>query len=149
MMFPEFSDNARVWVYQSDRPLNSTEQSWVQENLTKFVGKWAAHGAKLKAEGQVLSPYHIALAVEGDIAASGCSIDASVRFVKEVGIELKVDFFNRLKLLVEIDGAHEIVPFSDLGDLTKGLVYNPMIENLQQLRNSWKVAPSELLPRNQ
>jgi hypothetical protein len=144
--FPNFSNAARVWVYQADRPFEEEEILGIQNALTAFVDDWSAHGAKLKAEGLVLSKYHIALAVEGNVAASGCSIDASVRFVKKLGEKLCLDFFNRLKLLVEEDGEVEIIPFSSLSERPNCLVYNPMVETLAELRSNWKVKPSTLIP---
>ena len=144
--FQDFNDSAKVWVYQADRPFDEEEKLAVQNALTKFVDEWAAHGAKLKAEGKIISDYHIALAVEGNVAASGCSIDASVRFIKKIGEKLQIDFFNRLKLLVEENGELEIIPFSSLATRPNVLVYNPMIQTLGELRRDWLVKPTELIP---
>lgn len=141
--FPNFSPDARIWVYQSSRKLTTEEQATIHHELSAFVQEWAAHGAKLKAQGEVISDYHLALVVEGEVAASGCSIDASVKFIKQVGSQHGIDFFNRLNILLA--DSEEYVHFTKLSEHLDSEMYNPMIEKLGQLDTNWRVKVADFL----
>ena len=145
MKYFDLASDSKVWIYQADRVLSSTEINWIEEQLQQFVGQWAAHGAKLKAQGKVIGQYHVVIAVDQNFAnASGCSIDASVRFIKTIGQELEINFFNRMKLLVEKDGEQQLVPFSSIKEYPESMVYNNLVDRLDVFEKSWvtKVAES-------
>ena len=48
-----FSDNSKVWVYQSDRKLNSKEVTHLKEQVQNFVQNWISHNNQLKAFGDI------------------------------------------------------------------------------------------------
>ncbi|MCC6699924.1 MAG: hypothetical protein IT221_00265 [Fluviicola sp.] len=145
MSLQQLPDHSKVWLYQADRALTSTEKEWLQEVLTKFVAEWAAHGTKLAAAGEVVGDYHIVLAVdETAYGASGCSIDTSVRFIKGLGDELGINFFNRLNMLLETEGKLQLVPFLQLSNYPTAQVFNPMIETLKEWRENWKIPVADL-----
>lgn len=144
--FVDFSDQAKIWVYQSDRAFTSHEKEQIKIALDNFVAEWSAHGKKLKASAEILSDFHIALAVEGNVEASGCSIDSSVRFVKELGNHLQVDFFNRLKsVVVDSKGKASLVSYHSLKEHTDKKVYHPIVTNLKDLRQHWLVDVADFL----
>ncbi|TXI85715.1 MAG: hypothetical protein E6Q37_05730 [Crocinitomicaceae bacterium] len=147
MKFETLNPASRVWLYQASKALTPTEMSWLQEELDRFTEQWAAHGNQLQAAGKVMNPFFIALAVDlTHENASGCSIDASVRFVKSVGNELNVDFFNRLKMWVEVeDGAPQLVSFKDLTKYSDLFVYNPLVEKLADLDSKFKLKVADFL----
>lgn len=145
MSIQELPDHSKVWLYQADRPFSATEKEWVKEVLPKFISEWAAHGTKLAAAGEIVGDYHIVLAVdETAYGASGCSIDTSVRFIKGLGDELGINFFNRLNMLLEIEGSQQLVPFLQLSNYPTAQVYNPMIATLKEFRESWKIPVVDL-----
>lgn len=145
--FEQLPDNARLWSYQSDRKLTPTEKAWLEEILPPFLQEWAAHGAKLNAYGAVLGDHHLVLVVHEDQAnASGCSIDSSVRFIKQIEKELGISFFNRLKMLVDNGQEEFFTTYSELEKLAPDtLVYNNMVMTVGEWKNSWKVPASSLL----
>lgn len=136
MMFDGFSDEARVWVYQADRELNALESQYLEKQLAIFVDQWSAHGKKLKASSAVLDAYRFAICAEGNVEASGCSIDASVRFIKEMGAELQVDFFNRLKILTQKEDRKELIQFAQLRENPDLEIFHPSITQLKDLRSN-------------
>jgi hypothetical protein len=88
---------ARVWVYQSSRPLASEEISAVEQALGVFVRQWTSHNTRLHAAGEVRHARFIILAVdESQSGASGCSIDKSVAFMKSLQASLGIDLFDRM-----------------------------------------------------
>ena len=81
--FEEIPDHARVWIYQANRPLSDTETQQAQQWGRQFVEQWAAHGQGLRASVTVLHHHFLVIALdEQHHAASGCSIDSSVGFVR-------------------------------------------------------------------
>ncbi len=145
MSLTQLPSHARCWVYQSDRALTGTEKAWIKEQLNRFIPEWNAHGTKLIAEGEQIGDYHIVLAVDEQAAgASGCSIDSSVRFMKQLGQELSVDFFNRMKILLEDShGEQQLVPFSEINLYPEHTLFNNLVQNLGELNTNWKVKVSE------
>ncbi|HNF71823.1 MAG TPA: hypothetical protein PLP34_05390, partial [Chitinophagaceae bacterium] len=43
-----FSDQSRVWIYQSSRPFNEQEEMEINEQLYNFYVQWTSHGAEVK-----------------------------------------------------------------------------------------------------
>lgn len=147
--FDQLPDDARLWSYQSDRKLTATEKAWIEEILPPFLAEWAAHGAKLNAYGEVLGDYHLILVVNEDQAnASGCSIDSSVRFIKQLEKELGISFFNRLKMLVDNGQEEFFTSYAELDKLSADTkVYNNMVMSVGEWKKSWKVPVTELVTR--
>jgi hypothetical protein len=140
--FQSFTDHARVWVYQANRTLDATEIVWVNDELTSFIKSWAAHGRKLRAEAKMITPFSIAFVVQDDvIEPSGCSIDASVHFVKKLEKELQVDFFSRMYVWVKAETEFQRLHISKLSDQKEDLlIYDPLIADLGSLRNTFLVS---------
>lgn len=108
--FDKIPQNARIWVYQSNRQLTDNEASTIENYLKPAVNQWAAHGSSLLASAKVLHNRFVIIALDQSFnEASGCSIDASTRWFKELGETLNVDFFDRSQAY--LDGA-EIKTFS-------------------------------------
>ncbi len=91
-------DTSRVWLYQADRELSYDELDFIREKLFYFLRQWTSHNMELCVYGNVFHRRFIGLFVDDSKATgpSGCSIDKSVHFVRELGQALNVDFFNRL-----------------------------------------------------
>ncbi len=144
MIFPQLANTSKVWVYAANRPLTAEEQNNLRSDLQKFIGEWAAHGDLLYGAGDILNDYFLVLAVdESQVLASGCSIDTSVRFVKELGVRYGVDFLNRMYVLIENNGQLERIHFADLANYPDANIFNPTVSTLGELRSSWLVPVSD------
>jgi hypothetical protein len=98
----QMPDHSRVWVYQANRPFTASETQAIQDYLAPALTQWAAHGAGLNASFEIRFQQVIVIAVDETVnAASGCSIDASTRWFKEMGANLGIDFFDRSTAVVE------------------------------------------------
>ncbi|GAB2945697.1 hypothetical protein GCM10027048_08450 [Hymenobacter coalescens] len=83
--FHELPATARVWIYQASRPLTDAELTAVQPALQQFSEAWTSHGRTLRASAEVRHRQFLVIGLDEAVAdASGCSIDASVRFVREL-----------------------------------------------------------------
>ena len=106
----EMPEHARLWNYTSSRLLGEDEVAALAAACRKFCNEWAAHGSPLSASFQIEHACILRFAVdESTHAASGCSIDASVKLVKEWEENFKIGFFNRM-LSVPVLGS-ETRPF--------------------------------------
>lgn len=148
--FNRMPDYARVWVYQANRNLTDLEVNTIQQILENQINTWAAHGADLTGSVQVLHNRFIIIAVdEMQNQASGCSIDASTRWLKELGLEMNLDFFDRSVGFIyhEMLKTTEIAKIKSLvteGILTPDtLIFNNLISNIQEFKSNWNIKASE------
>jgi hypothetical protein len=119
-------------MYLSDRPFSNDEVSSITQELNKFMLSWSAHNKKLKSSGAILLNQMLLVVVDEDFEhASGCSIDSSVRFVKEMGVKYKVDFFNRMFVLA-LDG--NTPSRKQYASAEKDSFINPTLTKLGELR---------------
>lgn len=153
MAFELFPDQAKTWIYQSNRKLNDSEANWLQSEASTFVETWAAHGISLKAEVKVLDNYFLIIMVdESQAQASGCSIDTSVSFVREAQAKLGVDFFDRLHISYRLSADspvesasktefEELLAQGKINDDT--LVFNNLVKNKAEWLNKWQIPFAE------
>ncbi len=93
--FPPFT---RLWIYQSNQPFEEKDIPELKQQLQRFAQEWISHNRQLRAHGDVLHNRFVVLMVdESQAGASGCSIDKSVYFLKNLQAEYGVDLFDRMR----------------------------------------------------
>jgi hypothetical protein len=138
-LFESLPETSRVWVYQSQTKLTEEQQTAIQDKLNLFMATWAAHGDQLFGASTILEDYFVVISVdESKTIASGCSIDSSIRFMKDLGKEFDLDFFNRLNVLIEENNEKKIVHFSEINQHKGAKYFNPQIANLGDFRKNWQ-----------
>ena len=143
--FQQLPPQARVWIYQASRPLTNAEVAELQPVLTQFITQWTSHGQKLQASAQIFHNQFLILANDEDInSPSGCSIDASVHFVKELEAKLNVSFFDRTRLAFLQEDKISVVPLKEVkqeinaGTITPdSLYFDNTTSTAGQINNSW------------
>ena len=146
MILENLSAESKVWLYKSDRELIDAEVAQIEEALARFIPSWSSHGNRLFGGGVVLENRFLVIAVDEAMSgASGCSIDTSVKFVKLVGNQLNINWFNRLKLILRQGSKTKEIQFSELSQYSDWELYNPMIQTVGELRNSWIVPVREFM----
>ena len=137
-LFTQFPDQSKIWLYQSDRALGKEEIIKLENELSTFVEGWAAHGSKLWAGAKVLNPYFALVAVNDSmVPPSGCSVDASVHKMRDLGQEMGINFFNRMKVTIQEGEELKQVHFSELSKHQDALIFDPLISTLGDLRSAW------------
>ena len=97
--FDQLPPEARVWIYQASRPLSGTEIVGMMPGLARFAEEWTSHGRTLLASGEFLHQQFLVIGLdEGVAGASGCSIDASVRFVAQLEQHLGVELLEKSRM---------------------------------------------------
>jgi hypothetical protein len=78
--FNQLPDDARVWVFASDRPLTSDETRTLLSEVDDFLAAWKAHGAPLRSAREWREDRFLVIGVDPTAEqASGCSIDGLFR----------------------------------------------------------------------
>ena len=143
----QFSEQSRVWVYQSDRELSDEQVKQALHQLNLFAAEWTAHNHQLKAKAEVRYNRFLILVVdESQAGASGCSIDKSVNFMKRLELQFDINLFDRFNLAYR-DGEKVLsAPRIEFEELIKTrkinantIVFNNLVQNLQQLESKWEV----------
>jgi hypothetical protein len=141
----DFHPQSRVWMYQASRPLALSEALELEPLLEDFVANWKSHGAEVKAYGNLLfGRFVVLIADETQAGVSGCSTDSSVRFMKEVGERLGIDFFNRTNLAFYVKDKIEVLPMNQLSYAVENgfingetLYFNNLIQTKEELEQNW------------
>jgi hypothetical protein len=103
--FDHLPPQARVWIYQASRPLTGEELMPLLARLAAFVEDWTSHGQQLAASAQFLHQQFLVIGLDEAVAgASGCSIDASVRFVQELEQRLGVKLLEKSRMAFLTNG---------------------------------------------
>jgi hypothetical protein len=143
----EFSSHSRVWVYQSDRKLTDAEALQIQVQLDNFTTGWTAHNNQLLAKAEIrYNRFLILIVDESQAGASGCSIDKSVNFMKQLEQQFGINLFDRFNLAYR-DGEEVLsVPRHQFEELlktgkinTETVVFNNLAQNLTELQTKWEV----------
>lgn len=145
--FDALSSNARVWIYPANRPFGESEISEISQKLSQFLTEWTAHGASLKA-GFTL-PYNrfIVIALdETDQAATGCSIDSSVRIIQDLEKTYDVVLLDKMNVSFK---QGDYITYKSLLDFKKmvkdrsvnenTIVFNHLVLNKQEFESQWEV----------
>lgn len=149
--FETLPESSRVWVYQANRSFTEEEQQEIKERLKGFIEQWTAHGANLKASYEMRYNRFIILALDQKMsAATGCSIDESVRFIQQLEKDYNVDLLDKMNVSYK---QGEFVAYKTLTDFRKmakdkavspkTIVFNNLINNKAEYLTDWEVPASE------
>ncbi len=141
--FEQLPSHSRIWVYQADRSFSLEEEKIIAETFAGFCAQWEAHGYPLSTSFKVELHQFIILSVdESSAGASGCSIDGSVRVLKELGNQINIDFFDRTKIAFLIDGkvqAHPLNQLNGLFESGKLVASTQSFNNLVATKADWEM----------
>jgi hypothetical protein len=113
--FDQLPPEARVWIYQANRQLTGPEIVGVLPLMARFAEEWTSHGRSLHAAAQFLHQQFLVIGLdEGVAGASGCSIDASVRFVAQLEQQLGVELLEKSQLAFLQEGAVTLLKRGEL-----------------------------------
>ena len=148
--FNTLPEHSRVWIYQANRSFSDEELTEITQKLDTFITNWTAHGADLNAGYDIRYKRFIILAVDQTSqSATGCSIDASVRFIQQLEQDYNVDLMDKMNVSYK---QGEFVAHKTLLDFKKmvkdkavsknTIVFNNLVTNIEELNENWEV-PAE------
>ncbi|GAB4019362.1 hypothetical protein [Spirosoma koreense] len=152
--FDKLSDQARIWVYQANRPLTDGDVNTIEAALQPALNQWAAHGQPLLASAQVVENRFVIIGVDEEYSLpSGCSIDSFVRIMQDMGRQLSsgpVDFFDRSAVILLPDGTLEAIALTGLkaAVATNALtpettVFNTLVKTKTEFAESWHIRAAD------
>ena len=153
-MFTEYTNlpnDARVWVYQSDREFTSKEIEYITVKTIEFINSWTRHGDAVKGSFIIKYNRFLALAVDQSYTnVSGCSIDSSVHFIQQLENQLQVDLTNKLNVTFKDNTHINLVQLADFKKFAKEqkinqetIVFNNMVTTKADFENNWEVAAKQ------
>jgi len=146
--FETLPDHSRIWIYQANRKLTAQEKQAAEAALQEFCEGWVAHQQPLKTSFSLEYDQFVILATDEDYhLPSGCSIDSSVRALKELGSRFGIDLFDRTKVAFLDKDAVVVYPLSHLKELFESgklaggtITFNNLVPSIGDLKSGWRMA---------
>lgn len=156
MDWQQLPSHSRVWIYQSDRFFTEDENAEIKNRADEFVSGWSSHGAQLSAAIELFHRLFVVVFVDEEkAAASGCSIDKSMSFIKEIENKYQLKLTDRLRFAFLNNERVEEGPLSGLKEmLEKGsirsnsLMFDNLMTNKKDFELSWLKTFSESWYKN-
>ena len=147
----EFSPASRVWIYQASRLFTIAEALSIEATLNDFTKEWKSHGDPVKGAAFLFfGQFIVLMADETLIGVGGCSTDSSVRFIKQLEQQYKVNLFDRTQLAFIVKDKVELLPLTQFtyavenGFIDRDTLYfNNTISNKEELENLWIIPVSK------
>ena len=150
--FDTLPDDARVWVFGTDRALSAAEAARLLAVVDAYLARWAAHGAPLASARDWRDDHFLTIAVDQRAAgASGCSIDALFHQLQDLERSLGVSIVGGGRIFYRDEaGAVQAADRSTFGELAgRGeltpdtIVFDPTVTTLGSWRSGFERRASE------
>jgi len=149
--FNDLPDDSRIWIYQSNRKFTDEEVAQLEIKLQEFLKEWTAHGANLQAGAEVKYQFFLVIGLDqSENAASGCSIDAQVRFIQKLEQELDIELLDKMNVTyIQNDRVHHkpLLEFKKMvkdGAVGKNtMVFNNLINTKEEYLEHWQIPAIE------
>ncbi len=147
----DFSENSKVWIYQSSRLFLIREALEMEDLLQEFVNSWKSHGHTVKGYANLFyGRFIVIMADEYATGVSGCSTDSSVRVIKQIEKDYDVDMFDRQSLAFIVKDKIEVLPLAQLNYAVENnfitentLYFSNTVQTRSELENRWIIPAGE------
>jgi hypothetical protein len=134
---------SKVFAYIIEHELPDEALERLTTDGKEFVGQWTAHSHQLAATFEIFRKRIILIRVdESGYGASGCSVDALMRFIREMEKKYGTTLLNRMLFCYKLDNSVFVSPASGTEVLLKkgvitenSIIYNTAVSNEEELRN--------------
>lgn len=138
-------DTTRVWIYQAQTPFTENKITEIRQHISNFTTSWVSHNNQLRAFGDIYHNQFIVLMVDESLAgASGCSIDKSVHFIKQLEQHYSIDLFDRMTFTYKDGEVIKSAPRMEFAQLYKSgkindttLVFDNLIKTKADFEANW------------
>lgn len=139
--------NAKAWVYQSTRSFTLPETVAIKRQINQFVEQWTSHKVDVVGWGDLLYERFVILMADDDqVKLGGCSIDSSVRFIKNLEDTYQTRFFDRWNLAYKQgnevlstnrENFAQLLENGHIKDDT--IVFNNLVQTKAELLDKWQI----------
>ncbi|MAK10235.1 MAG: ABC transporter ATPase [Flavobacteriaceae bacterium TMED212] len=148
--FNQLPDHARVWIYPSNRELTKSEISKIENLAEDFLNQWTSHGNDLQAGVNLPYDRFIVLGLNESIqSTSGCSIDASVRFIQSLEADFDIVLLDKMNVTFKKQNTIDYIPLNEFRNKAKRkevapdvIVFNNLVLNKIEYETLWEVPAS-------
>jgi len=110
----------RVIIYPASRAFSPKEEKDITETVYDFLSNWQAHGNDLFASFRIEKNQFIVICVdEGKEKASGCSMDALNKTMRQINTKYNLGIFDRMKACFLENGKVKTLSLSDFRNNVK------------------------------
>lgn len=149
--FNELPDSSRIWIYPSNRNFTEEELADLRLRIAAFIEEWTAHGQSLKAAFEIKYNRFLVFGLDQEVAsASGCSIDALVRFIQELQQIYGVDLLDKMNVTFRQGQFFAHKELKDFKKLVKSksvsaetIVFNNLVNTKEEYLEFWEVPLKE------
>jgi hypothetical protein len=149
--FNQLPEESRVWIYQCNRSFSDEEIIEIRKRLDDFIEDWTAHGKGLESGYNIVYKRFIVIGLNQNLnIATGCSIDASVRFIQELEKDYDVDLMDKMNVSFKQGEYVAYKPLKDFRKMAKDkavskntVVFNNLVTNIAEFKENWEVPASE------
>lgn len=139
-----YSPTSKVWVYQASRDFTPEETQLVTNQLNQFISNWNSHGAPVDGGFEIKHNRFIVLIASEQSGVSGCSIDSSVKVIRDIEANFNLGLLDR-SIVSYLSGKEvKAVPFTSIkkeieaGNITPNTtIFNNTVSSLSEFENSW------------
>ena len=143
----DFSDQSKVWIYQSNRLFTISEALQTEEILNDFISNWTSHSQNVKVFAKLFfDQFIVIMADETTSSVGGCSIDSAFRVIKEIEKKASVALFDRQTLALVIKDKIQLLPLSEFQHAAETkfidadtLYFNNTVLTQKELLDDWIV----------
>lgn len=149
--FEELPEEARVWIYPASRPFTDEERPQLEAALREFLEAWTVHGASIRAGFDLPYSRFVVIGLDqSEHGASGCSIDASVRFIQQLESRFQVVLLDRMNVTYKqgeflahkpLEEFRKMAADRAVGPST--VVFNNLVNTKAEYAEHWEVPASE------
>ena len=149
--FENLPPESRVWIDPSNRPFGADEREKLKASIENFLDQWTVHNQSLEAAYEL--PYNRFIVIginQEQVKASGCSIDASVRFIQALEKEFDLVLLDKMNVTFKQGEYLTHKSLTDFKALVKNksvtantLVFNNLVDTVAAYRNFWEVPAAE------
>lgn len=145
--YTKYPDNAKVWIYQSSKPLEKDELDYIKVQIDNFLSTWESHGKMVTSTFEIFHDLFVVLfADEKGDRLCGTAQDNSVKLMKQLEQELEVEFLNRMIQSYKEGESVKVVNINDFStllannDITEDtIVFNNTITTKADFDKNWEV----------
>ncbi|MDB0600462.1 ABC transporter ATPase [Tenacibaculum maritimum] len=144
--YDELSEDAKIWVYPSNRKFYSQELGELEDKLKRFVSAWKYDDENFKVSYKLFYNRFIVFLVEEGVSLLSSDVDKQVTFILELEQAFKVALLDKMNVCFK---QGEFVQYKDLKDFKKllknkaitgkSIVFDNLIQTKYELENYWEV----------
>lgn len=145
--FHNLPPQCRIWIYQSNKEFTLGQLKTFQELRNVFLQTWESHGSPVKGKMEILHNRFIVMSIdEADDRSCGRSVDASIRFMKELEQEFNITLLDRMLVAYKKGeqifscSMQEFEALAKKGEVNKNtIVFNNTIHTIAEFKKEWEV----------